>query len=100
MLRLGLPFVRLQRGLRCVDAELNKKVESSFEAAAVSVLQTQPPRAGQNAETRSNGAALGRAMMLFLTPILNTAGAAGFSAQGSLLLYERQNINTGQLPGG
>ncbi|MEQ2159405.1 hypothetical protein GOODEAATRI_022512, partial [Goodea atripinnis] len=35
----------------------------------------------QNAETRSNGAALGRPMMLFLTPVLNTPGAAGFSAQ-------------------
>lgn len=57
------------------------------------------PRTGQNAETRSNGAALGRAMMLFLSPLLNTAGAAGFSAQGSLLLYEKKNINTGQLPG-
>lgn len=47
------------------------------------------PCTGQNAETRSNGAALGRPMMLFLTPILNMPGAAGFSAQGSLLLYER-----------
>lgn len=48
------------------------------------------PCTGQNAETRSNGAALGRPMMLFLTPILNMPGAAGFSSQGSLLLYERQ----------
>lgn len=47
------------------------------------------PCTGQNAGTRSNGAALGRPMMLFLTPILNMPGAAGFSAQGSLLLYER-----------
>lgn len=48
------------------------------------------PCTGQNAETRSNGAALGRPMMLFLTLILNMPGAAGFSAQGSLLLYERR----------
>ncbi len=57
------------------------------------------PCTGQNAETRSNGAALGRPMMLFLTPILNMPGAAGFSAQGSLLLYERRNINTARRPG-
>lgn len=47
------------------------------------------PCTGQNAETRSNGAALGRPMMLFLTPILNMPGAAGFSAQGSLLYCTR-----------
>lgn len=47
------------------------------------------PCTGQNAETRSNGAALGRPMMLFLTPILNMPGAAGFAAQGSLLYCTR-----------
>lgn len=48
---------------------------------------------GQNAETRSNGAALGRPMMLFLTPALNMPGAAGFSAQGGPLLYDRRHTH-------
>lgn len=61
------------------------------------VSPADSPCTGQNAETRSNGAPLGRALMLFLTPVLNMPGAAGFSAQASLpsIQYGRQMQSTG-----
>lgn len=89
------PFSRTTSGPECGDAELHREVEGCR-----GLSPADSPCTGQNAETRSNGAPLGRPMMLFLTPILNMPGAAGFSAQGSLLLYDGHNINTGQLSTG
>lgn len=73
-----------------------RKAEVWLQAAGLSPAHSLCT--GQNAETRSNGAPLGRPMLLFLTRTLNMPGAAGFSAQGWLLLYERHNT-TAQLPG-
>lgn len=66
------------------------------------VSPADSPCTGQNAETRSNGAPLGRALMLFLTPVLNMPGAAGFSARASCAFHtvrqteehrlDRQNV--------
>lgn len=58
---------------------------SASASASVLAADSPPAHTGQNAETRSNGAALGRTMMLFITPVLNMPGAAGFSAKGGLV---------------
>lgn len=73
-----------------------REAEGWLQAAGLSPARSLCT--GQNAETRSNGAPLGRPMLLFLTRTLNMPGAAGFSAQGWLLLYERHNA-VAQLPG-
>lgn len=67
--------VMMRRQTRAV-----RNAEAGWQAAGL-----RPARSlctGQNAETRSNGAPLGRPMLLFLTRTLNMPGAAGFSAQG------------------
>lgn len=61
------------------------------------VSPADSPCTGQNAETRSNGAPLGRALMLFLTPVLNMPGAAGFSAQASLPRIQYGRHRTAQV---
>lgn len=63
-------------GMQCHAREGKRRFERAGLSPARSLCT------GQNAETRSNGAPLGRPMLLFLTRTLNMPGAAGFSAQG------------------
>lgn len=86
------PFSTTTSGPRCDHAELDYTHTHTVQACCRGLSPADSHCTGQNAETRSNGAALGRPMMLFLTPILNMPGAAGFSAQGSLLYCMRGKI--------